>query len=214
MFPVTLLLKLTCFTLFFSPSFSSRLFRGPHISREDESLTWKSYGRRSVFHVVRVYVCSPLSFWLLVPNKHHVLFCTNTHTDTKKTNRTQVCFCFLMASLFDTLKHWEMFAESLFASAPLSAIIRIFPATVKQKNTWLCLFFFWLIYLCLSSVFVYIFLKFSVALSHFTKLSRPSSDMSKMPFQFNCSRCKKEEEGNNVMNWSQLMQGLNVDWET
>lgn len=83
MFPVTLLLKLTCFTLFFSPSFSSRLFRGPHISREDESLTWKSYGRRSVFHVARVYVCSPLSFWLLVPNKRHVLFCTNTHTKNK-----------------------------------------------------------------------------------------------------------------------------------
>lgn len=36
------------------PFFSS-LFRGPHISREDESLIWKSYGRRWVFIFMLVF---------------------------------------------------------------------------------------------------------------------------------------------------------------
>lgn len=66
-----------------------------------------------------------------------------------------------------------------------------FPSNRQAEKHMALSFFFWLIYLCLSSVFVYIFLKFSVALSHFAKLSRPSPDMSKMPFQFNCSKCKK-----------------------
>lgn len=201
MFPVTLLLKLTCFTLFFSPSFSSRLFRGPHISREDESLTWKSYGRRSVFHVARVYVCSPLSFWLLVPNKHHVLFCTNTHRHKKNKPHPSV---FLFSNGF-----------SLWHSQTLRDVCRVivcvcssfshhshFPSNRQAEKHMALSFCFWLIYLCLSSVFVYIFLKFSVALSHFAKLSRPSPDMSKMPFQFNCSKCKKKKKV--IMSWIEV----------
>lgn len=43
-------------------------FRGPNISREDESLIWKSYGRRLVFVSVGVFstlfICLPVHLWL------------------------------------------------------------------------------------------------------------------------------------------------------
>lgn len=45
--------KSCLFTFFFS------LFRGPHISREDESLIWKSYGRRWVSMFMLVFFFLP-----------------------------------------------------------------------------------------------------------------------------------------------------------
>lgn len=80
--PQTHLFYLVFFPFFFFSSFQ----RSPHFKRRRKpylKILWTKVSVSCHFHTARVYVCSPLSFWLLVPNKRHVLFCTNTHTHKK-----------------------------------------------------------------------------------------------------------------------------------